>query len=524
MVNRAMLEGLEQTRNLLLNQQVELARQLREIEKLMPRKRTAEDYTIIKQKRKKGGFVYCVKYYVNGKLLPKKTLKTTDLETAKKRAVDWKDTLLNSYGNKENKSIAFYNLLSGYYAEDSKLLAESLRTKRHISKELIRRYHNYINNYFIPYLKQEGIKKVEDLKPQKIIDFGGWLRETKNLTAKTINNNTNGAVKQALDYLYLKEKIRYNPYNEGINTNLIAKKGEVKRRRIFPVNRLFDVLFEYRIWTLAKSIKELENPTEKQIQMRRYLLCLIAATTGLRASECYMLKKSSIENIGGIFFLNIINSKTDLENPRLKTENAYRRVPLHKFVRKAIYDYIAFAKKTGVKTKDDYLFFSGHRKSLYGRLFVEAYTECGIHAGYTESEIKTNNVDYHSFRHFYRSILSQGGLPKELTNYFMGWSKNMNDMGERYNNIEEIGNDIGDIGLLVDNGKKVIDILDSHINNAYTRHIYENEKQAVYIEPCEVEITNQRKVKNKYWTYAVLGYDNFIDYDGEIEDEEEELR
>jgi hypothetical protein len=64
-----MLEGLEQTRNLLLNQQIELAKQLREIEKLMPRKRTAEDYTIIKQKRKKNSFVYCVKYYVNGKLL-----------------------------------------------------------------------------------------------------------------------------------------------------------------------------------------------------------------------------------------------------------------------------------------------------------------------------------------------------------------------------------------------------------------------------------------------------------------------
>jgi hypothetical protein len=80
-----MLEDLEQTKTLLLNQQVELARQLREIERLMPKKRTDQDYTIIKQKRKKKGFVYCAKYYVNGKLLPTKfSLKTTNLETAKK--------------------------------------------------------------------------------------------------------------------------------------------------------------------------------------------------------------------------------------------------------------------------------------------------------------------------------------------------------------------------------------------------------------------------------------------------------
>ena len=91
-------------------------------------------------------------------------------------------------------------------------------------------------------------------------------------------------------------------------------------------------------------------------------------------------------------------------------------------------------------------------------------------------------------------------------------------MGDRYNNIEEIGNDIGDIGLLVDNGRKVIDVLDSHFNNAYTRHNNENEKQIVYIEPKEVEITNQRKTKVKYFTYCVAGYDNFIDYDGDIEE------
>lgn len=472
-----MLGSLEQTRHLLLNQQIEIARQLREIAKLMPKKRKEQDYTIIKQKRKKEGFIYCVRYYVNGKLLPTKfSLKTTDLETAKKRAEIWKDTFLNSYGNRENKSIAFYNLLSGYYAEDSELLADSLKTKRQLSKNLIKRYNNFINDKFIPYLKQKGITKIEDLKPQIIIDFGGWLREQR-LTAKTINDRINGAIKQALDFLYLKEKIKYNPFNEGINTNLVAIKGEVKRRRIFGAARLFDILFDYRIWTLAKSIEELENPTDKQIRMKHYLLCLIAATTGLRAGEIFMLKKSSIEKIGGIYFLNIDNGRADLENQGVKTENAYRRVPLHKFVYKAINDYISFMNITG-----DYLFFSGNRNNIDGRLFVRAYMECGIHAGYTETEIKDSNIDFHSFRHFYRTILSDNGLSKELIKYFMGHAKNMNDMGERYTNYEEIGNDIGDIGLLVDNGRKVINILDTHFNNAYTRHIDENEQQAVYIQ------------------------------------------
>jgi len=176
MLNRVMLEGLEQTRNLLLNQQIEVAKRLREVEKLMPKKRVENDYSIFKQKRKKESFVYCVRYYVNGKLLPTKfSLKTTDPEIADQRAVAWKDSFLRNYGKRENRSFAFHNLLSGYYAEDSELLADSLKTKRQISKNLIRRYHNFINDKFIPYLIQEGITKIEELKPDKILQFGAWL-------------------------------------------------------------------------------------------------------------------------------------------------------------------------------------------------------------------------------------------------------------------------------------------------------------------------------------------------------------
>ena len=161
MMNRVMLEGLEQTRNLLLNQQIELAKQLREVERLMPKKRAENDYSIFKQKRKKESFVYCVRYYVNGKLLPTKfSLKTTDPDIADQRAVAWKDSFLRNYGNRENRSFAFHNLLSGYYAEDSELLKDSLKTKRQISQKQIKTYHGFINNSFIPFLKQEGITKI----------------------------------------------------------------------------------------------------------------------------------------------------------------------------------------------------------------------------------------------------------------------------------------------------------------------------------------------------------------------------
>jgi len=511
MTSQVILGGLEQTRNLLLQQQIEITRRLKELEKIMPKKRTGNGYTIIKQERKKDGFVYCVRYYFLGKLLPTKySLKTNDLETANKRAVAWQDKFLSSYKKETNMGCAFHNLLSGYYAEGSTLLQESLNTKRQISKKQIKTYHSFMINSFIPFLKQEGIFTIENFKPEKILKFGGWLRDTKKLSAKTINDRINEAIKQALNFLYLKEKIEYNPFRhiEKGDITIKAKKGEVKKRRIFPVNRLFDVLFDVEMWNLAKSKEGLNNPTDKQIKRKKHLLCLLSATTGLRAGEVFMLKQSSIEKIGGIYFLNIDNSRIDLDNKGVKTENSYRRVPLHKFVYKAINEYIQAMNITS-----DYLFFSGNRKTQNGTIFIESYKQCGIHCGFTESEIKMNKVDFHSFRHFYRTLLSQGGLPKELARYFMGHAKVMNDMDDRYTNIEEIGNDIGDIELLVDNGKKVIEILNGHFDNAYTRHIEENDKQIVHIEPREVEITNPKMSKIKYLTYVISGYENFIECD-----------
>jgi hypothetical protein len=110
-------------------------------------------------------------------------------------------------------------------------------------------------------------------------------------------------------------------------------------------------------------------------------------------------------------------------------------------------------------------------------------------------------------------MLGQGGLSADLIKYYMGHSKDMGDMSQRYNKIEEIGNDIGDIPILAENGQKVLDILDGHFNDAYTRHILENERQVLHLEQREVEITNARKQKMKYWTWVVAGYENFVDYD-----------
>jgi len=153
LLNRIALETLEALRSFLLDQQKDIARRLLEIRRQMPKKKTADDYTIIIQGRKRTGFVYCVRYYVDGKCLPTKfSLKTQDKEEAKRRAVEWREEFLSVYGTQERRGNPFHTLLKHYYAPGSKLLEESRSTKRQSYAIVPRFYQDILTNTYKMYI------------------------------------------------------------------------------------------------------------------------------------------------------------------------------------------------------------------------------------------------------------------------------------------------------------------------------------------------------------------------------------
>jgi len=497
--------------NLLSNQKAILLQQLAEIEKVMARS-AKQDYQIHKRALKKG-FKYYAQYWgEDGKRIKSKfSLDTTDENIAHNRAKEWKEKFLNGHYSNNKKGGAFYALLSGYYAEGSKLLTEALNTNRHLEEKQIKTYKSFIDTHFIPFLKQEKIKRIEDFKTKHIRLFQAYLEG--KYTPKTINKNINGSIKKLFDHLLINGVIKETPFPKGVSINIKSREGDIQTRKIYPINRLFDVLFEVNMWKMFKSEKDYQNDKPKNDYKKKYLYCLIGATTGLRNGEIHFLRKSSIIKKGGIYFLNIENSR--INKSGLKTKSSKRKVPLHRITYNAIMDYI---KENEIK---DYLFYKEGQKSINYDTYKDANIECGIHCGYTQKEIQKNNVDFYSFRHFYKTILVQGGLPKEISRHFMGHAKNKRDMEDNYSHIEDIGNDDKDNvddEYIAQNGKKVIDILDAYFNNAYTRHIGENEKLNLHTDMKEVKITNKANKTFTFLTGVIYGYESFT----EIENEEEE--
>lgn len=496
--------------NLLSNQKTILLHQLAEIEKVMARN-AKNDYQIHKRSLK-NGFMYYVQYWnEEGKRIKSKfSLQTTDENIAHQRAKDWKEKFLKTYYSDNKKGEAFYSLFSGYYAEGSKLLAEALDTNRHLEPKQISIYKSFIDTYFIPFLKQVKIRKIESFKIEHIRMFQAYLKEY-DLKPKTINSRINGSIKKIYDHLLLNGTIKETPFPpKGVSINLKSKEGDIQKRKIYSITRVFDVLFDVDMWKMYKNKKGLENDIPYNDYKKRRLLCLIGATCGLGDGEVHFLRKSSLIKKSGIYFLNIENSR--INQTGLKTTNRKRKVPLHRITYNAIKDYI---KENNIT---DYLFYKEGQKSINYDRYKDANIECGIHCGYEEKEIEEKNVVFYSFRHFYRTVLVQGGLQKEISKYFMGHSKDKKDMEETYSHIEDIGlDDIDDVDdeYLAENGKKVIDILDKYFVNAYTRHINENEKHNLYTEMKEVEITNKSGKTFSYFAYVISGYENFIEVENE---------
>ena len=113
---------------------------------------------------KKLGIVYYVKYLDNGKLIPSRWCShTNDREAAERFAIENREKLIAAYyNNKETrKLVSMFSVLEKFYAKDSEYLEINAKRGRVIGEESRACYHNFITKQFIPYLRKERIKDIE---------------------------------------------------------------------------------------------------------------------------------------------------------------------------------------------------------------------------------------------------------------------------------------------------------------------------------------------------------------------------
>jgi site-specific recombinase XerD len=384
--------------------------------------RRGKGYNLTKVKNKKLGFVYHVRYIDKGKLVPTRWSTHTNNEDA---AVDFalsnREKLLSEYHKRKlpaNANGNLYNIMRNYYKKNSQYSKKDALRGRTLSDNTRQTYHNAIINHWVPFLKKNGIKTVNEIDTPLLANFQDSCLDCGN-KPQTVNHYISH-ISKIFDHLLIRGKVKTNPCK-----SLEAIKVSPEDQKITGCPE-------------AEKIKGAFN--KRWNNSLSYILCLLIYTTNMRNIEIERIQVKDLIKIKNINFIDI---------PQSKTKNGTRIVPLHNFVYRKLMAYIR-GNKIGT---EDYIFKSDKRKRLNSYICKKAYTDLTKYSKYTTDEFEKENIKFYSGRHFWKTLMNANDLG-DVEEYFMG-HKISNDVAKRYNHRDKHGQN-----KIVEKAKQVFKILD----------------------------------------------------------------
>jgi integrase len=415
---------------------------LRGMGNTIPQSTRGMGFSLDKRENKTYGFLYYVRYRYEGKMLPSKwNTGTNDFLQARLFAVNNRDRIISEYLSRKADD-NLYNILAGYYKKDSEYLTVDKNRKRDFCEQRRRIYFNFVNNKFIPFLKQRKITRFQQIKPSHLSALQDELLAAGN-KPQTINDHLSG-VKLLFDHLLRKSIIESSPFKEL--SPLAVKDEDVKLTGCYEVDGIKGVF--NKAWRDKVS----------------YLLCLLTYTTGMREIEMMNMKAHDIITIDGRRFIDIKKSKT---------VNGIRIVPLHDFVYSKLAEYI---KAQAIK--DDGLIFEKIRRDKFSSANMDMALMLDGAAKPDKEKIKsalqTQNITFKSGRHFWKTMMNAKELGDDIEEVFMG-HRVTKDVSKIYNHRDKQGKE-----KIMKKTKLFTAILDGVIFNG--RHTFgtpkKNEKNA----------------------------------------------
>lgn len=353
-------------------------------------------YSLWKRSLPSGRFVYYVRFRLDdGSWAVAKSSGQRTKTAAEAWAIDY----LRSGQIVQRENTKFEQLAQGFFAPDGPYSASRARRGKQIGRGHAANQQSYIDNYLVPAF---GSWKVARIDSDAVEDFTQELLD-KGLSSSSINHILL-ALKIVLEHAYKKKYIARLPLIERVahtqNERGILSLEEAKAFFALPWN----------------------DP-------RHYVINLIAATTGMRMGEIRGLQRQSV-------FSDYLEVRTSWERGHglkgTKTGRS-RFVPLSERASTALSDLM---EKSPYTEPEDLVFFGRRRESpidhkLIERALYAAFAQIGI----DEQQRRERGLCFHSWRHFFNSLLINGRVPVPKVQTLTGHSSNR--MTEAYFHADE---------------------------------------------------------------------------------------
>ena len=405
-------ENVLYLRALVENKHPKIMKALRLIDEDRKTVRRAKGFNLIKVANKKHGFVYYVRYWHNGAMLPSKWCTcTNNYDEACEYALVNREALIAQYlGKTRGEVVRFFER---FFEADNPIFQNECKRNNEITEENRKRFLSTITKKFVPFLLERKIRTFKAITVPLLDDYQDVLLSS-GLISKSVNIEML-PVGRVLKYLTRKGIIETNPYVSLEPVPL--KAGETKTHGCYELDKLYGIFDKE--WEDRKS----------------FLLNLIGYTTNMRNCEIRAFSKNDILLIDECRFIDIKKSKT---------ENGIRLVPLHDAVCRHILDYACKAEAGtpifGTASKDS---------------FNKAARVMGKMMGVTEKFLAEHNITFYSGRHAWKTMMNAGGLGEDAEEVFMG-HKVSGDVAKLYNHRDKQGQD-----KIVKKAKEAFAILDT---------------------------------------------------------------
>lgn len=273
------------------------------------------------------------------------------------------------------------------------------------SKTVALQNRSRLVNKIMPFF---GNMKMNDIKSIHIED---WIMELKKLN---LSNSTINLYLSTLKVI-LSEAIRLDILTETPFTHISNLKSDSKEKSVLSDEEIANLLNP-------------ENKTQIWKNDTYFLMSLIASQTGMRVGEIQALLKQNIHE-------SYIDVKhTWDKNFGLKgTKNGIdRTVPISK-------DLYTLLINHNKNRKSNYLFSTKNGIPINLRTIHIAFYTALENIGISEESRKQRNVTFHSWRHYYNTLLLKKGVPLPIIQAIIGHSSK-GKMTEHYTKLTK--NDI----------------------------------------------------------------------------------
>lgn len=340
-------------------------------------------YTIYPKKQKSGVMYYAEFRGTDGEF---GSAKSTGCRT-KGAAETWAMEYLNSGQVVTRENLTFSTYAEdffdpeGVYAKNKKARGKSFSERRLSEQEA------KLNNHLIPAF---GKYRLTDLDYKKIEKF--QLDLLKSGRAGDTVNAISAVLGEILEEAFKEKLLHAMPIIERVGVNAVQR-GVLSAEEAAELFKLS--------WT------GFDRPVLNETSLDVRTANLLAAATGLRMGEIAALKRSSIQEgfVDVKYSWDAIYHK--LKSP--KTVKSTRFVPIPKKVREALVEVM---EKAVWKGDDDFVFQGDKQdRPLNPELFRDALYQMFGKIGIDEAERTRRQLTFHSWRHWFNSLMVNGKIP-----------------------------------------------------------------------------------------------------------------